>query len=87
MQDKKFISENYRDLYKISEKFRNEYKSASPFPHIFFDNFFESKIIKEIANNFPNLENAKDYFDPYLNKQIKRISDDKIVVQNQYKWI
>ena len=44
-------------LSNIDYTRRKEYESASPFPHITFDNFFQSEWIDKLSNDIPALDN------------------------------
>lgn len=47
------------DLQKLAEENRNKYEHASPFPHIYFDNFFNSDFLDVVLSEFPDLSKKK----------------------------
>jgi Rps23 Pro-64 3,4-dihydroxylase Tpa1-like proline 4-hydroxylase len=63
------ISKN--KLLKIAQNNKIKYQSNTPFPNIYFENFFKSGYIKNVLNEFPNLstvKNSKKFNDSNQNK-------------------
>ncbi len=58
-----FLNSKYLDLIKVSEDFKNQYRTSDPFPNISFKNFFNTKLLENVLNEFPNLEetNSNNY--------------------------
>ena len=76
MIDINIISEKYKNLNLIAEKKKSEYLSASPFPNIELDNFFDNDFLKKIVKNFPNLEKINSS-QKYTNKnEVKFANND-----------
>ena len=42
-------------LEKYASLFANEFKSADPFPHCYFDNFFDNEVLNELITEFPDI--------------------------------
>lgn len=51
----KYVSEKYQNLSEIAEQNARNYISASPFPNIVFENFFNENYLNEVLNEFPDL--------------------------------
>lgn len=49
------LSNKYENLEKVSKKNVKFYLENTPFPHIVFENFFESEFLKKVLNEFPDL--------------------------------
>jgi len=52
------ISKEYSDLIKLSLDKKNVYTNAKPFPFILLDNFFDSKYLDKILDEFPDLSKS-----------------------------
>lgn len=55
--EKSLYQLDYEKLYKIAEELSISYKTNSPFPNIYIDNFFNPSTYKNICNLFPETEN------------------------------
>ncbi len=56
-----FINKKYRDLHAVALENKEKYKSGDPFPNIYFDNFFDEKMLDEVLGEFPDLNGKKDF--------------------------
>jgi len=50
-----YIHKQYRDLKNISRQQADNYKHAIPFPHIVFNDFFDTNILEKVLAEFPDL--------------------------------
>ena len=46
-------------LKEYSEKYKEQYQSGDPFPHIYFDELFNEKELSEVLEEFPSFEDIK----------------------------
>ena len=67
MELEKLISKNFLNLKEFSELKKKQYLLSEPFPNIILDNFFNEDYLKEVLEEFPNLENLEDS-SKYINK-------------------
>ena len=61
----------YSNLVEVSQKLAADYQNNTPFPNIYMDNFFEPDFLRQVLNEFPNVEQLKDriyYSNPNENK-------------------
>ena len=56
MKLEKFISKNFLNLEEFSDSKKKQYLLSEPFPSIILDNFFNEDSLKEVLEEFPNLE-------------------------------
>jgi len=57
----KYLSDQYKDLNNFILKEKDNYQNAKPFPHTAINNFFDSKYLNEVLNDFPkNLNDNKE---------------------------
>tara|TARA_A100000164_G_C21925961_1_gene783090 strand:+ start:984 stop:1832 length:849 start_codon:yes stop_codon:yes gene_type:complete len=63
----KFISKNFLNLEEFSDSKKKQYLLSEPFPSIILDNFFNEDSLKEVLEEFPNLESLKNS-NKYINK-------------------
>lgn len=49
------LSSQFSNLQLIAKQFSEKYKTASPFPHIYFDDFFDENFLSAVAREFPDL--------------------------------
>ena len=68
---KNYLSDQYKDLNNIILKEKDNFQNAKPFPHIVLKNFFDSKCLDEVLNDFPK----------NLNSLSKNLSDDKELME------
>ncbi len=50
-----FLSEKYKDLNEVSEKFNEDYVGANPYPNISFEDFFKENVLNGVLKEFPDL--------------------------------
>ena len=67
MKLEKFISKNFLNLEEFSDSKKKQYLLSEPFPSIILDNFFNEDSLKEVLEEFPNLESLKNS-NKYINK-------------------
>ena len=66
-----FINISLEEIVNMGETRREEYASALPFPHICFQNFFNTSVLRNILEEFPELGGEKqDVF--YANPNEKK---------------
>jgi Rps23 Pro-64 3,4-dihydroxylase Tpa1-like proline 4-hydroxylase len=56
----KFINMTVDELHRLAKRKSEEYKTADPFPNIYFDNFFNDERLSEILNEFPDMSKKPD---------------------------
>jgi Rps23 Pro-64 3,4-dihydroxylase Tpa1-like proline 4-hydroxylase len=49
------LSGQFSDLQLIAKQFSEKYRTSSPFPHIYFDDFFNEHFLSAVAREFPDL--------------------------------
>ena len=51
------------DLNSLAKNKSKSYQQNTPFPNIYFDDFFEDKYLTEVLNEFPDLskQNSNNY--------------------------
>ena len=80
-----FLSKKNHDLNLIAEKKKIDYLNATPFPNIVLDNFFDDDFLKEVVENFPNLEKINSTQE-YSNKnEVKFANNDYKKFPNSIK--
>ena len=56
-----YLSDQYKDLNNFILKEKDNYQNAKPFPHTTINNFFDSKYLDKVLNDFPkNLDDNKE---------------------------
>lgn len=75
----RYINMSVEELHKLGEAKQKEYCEASPFPSIYFDNFFNEEMLNEVLKEFPDFKAKPDieYEEPY---QVKLAS------QGEYRF-
>lgn len=56
-----FINEKYKSLLEVGKSHNEEYKNASPFPNIYFDDFFNEEMLNKVLDEFPDMSKKPDY--------------------------
>ena len=59
---KHLLKDEYLNLESIAEANKNKYINAKPFPHIYFDNFFNDQVLNNILSDWPNTKDNKKFF-------------------------
>ena len=59
---KHLLKDEYQDLNSLAESSRKKYINAKPFPHIYFDNFFNEEILNNILSDWPNTKDKKNFY-------------------------
>jgi hypothetical protein len=54
VQSQAFVAAPYRHLAETAEKFHPVYAGNSPFPSIYFDDFFDPDFLREVLAEFPD---------------------------------
>ena len=49
------LSSQFSNLPLVAKQFSENYRHALPFPHIYFDEFFDDNFLSAVANEFPDL--------------------------------
>tara|TARA_B110001450_G_C17517800_1_gene439245 strand:- start:2 stop:859 length:858 start_codon:yes stop_codon:yes gene_type:complete len=55
-----FLNETNKNLLEKARNHADEYKNASPFPNISFDNFFNPEYLNKVLDEFPDLSAIKE---------------------------
>ncbi len=79
-----YLNEPYQDLLKIADEYNKNYRTASPFPNIYFDNFFNPDMLEEVLAEFPDLSQGQTikFNNP---NEVKLASRGEIRFQNKTK--
>ncbi len=66
----KYLNEKNKDLQQVAQQYKNKYVTASPFPNIAFENFFDEDFLNEVLEEFPDLaeQDTIQFNDPYQKK-------------------
>ncbi len=67
----RYVNMSTEDLHLLGKSKHEQYINASPFPSIYFDSFFNEKMLDKVLEEFPDLTKKPDvdYEEPY---QIKK---------------
>lgn len=55
-----FINCSIQDLHELGKAKHEEYASGHPFPNIYFDNFFNEKMLEMVLAEFPDMQKKPD---------------------------
>ena len=58
---KHLLKDEYLNLESIAEANKKKYINAKPFPHIYFDNFFNDQALNNILSDWPNTKDNKKF--------------------------
>ena len=73
------------DIIALDNK--EKYSTASPFPHIVLDNFFDEEILNEILKEFPkNLDQIGNEFNNKVEKKLS-LNDSKLLSQHTNNFL
>jgi Rps23 Pro-64 3,4-dihydroxylase Tpa1-like proline 4-hydroxylase len=56
-----YLSPSFQDLDAVAAAYKNAYTSADPFPHIYFENFFDSQFLSQVREEFPDLSTLNTF--------------------------
>lgn len=56
----RFINKSTDELKALAGEYHDKYVSADPFPSIYFDDFFNAEMLKEVLAEFPDLTKGAD---------------------------
>lgn len=56
----KFINLSIEELHALGKAKHEEYENASPFPNIYFDNFFNEEMLSKVLEEFPEMHKRPD---------------------------
>ena len=56
-----YLSPSFQDLNAVATAYKNAYSSAVPFPHIYFENFFDSQFLSQVREEFPDLSTLNTF--------------------------
>lgn len=67
----KFVNMSVEELHGLGTSKHRQYIEGSPFPNIYFDNFFSEEMLNQVLEEFPDLQKKPDidYDEPY---QVKK---------------
>jgi hypothetical protein len=51
-----FINQSVEELHALARAKHKDYAEADPFPHIYFDNFFNEEMLEKVLAEFPDLK-------------------------------
>lgn len=54
------LNPKFADLNRIAQVHYGDYVKAKPFPHIYFDDFFDSSFLEQVLSEFPNMNHAAE---------------------------
>ena len=78
---------NLDQLDKIALDNKEKYSTASPFPHIVLDNFFDEEILNEILKEFPkNLDQIGNEFNNKVEKKLS-LNNSKLLSQHTNNFL
>ena len=69
-----FLNEMNKNLLEIAKNNAESFSKASPFPNIYFDNFFNPEYLNKVLEEFPDLSSIKESKKFQDAKQIKLAS-------------
>lgn len=55
-----YLNTKFADLEGVAKQFKGQYQDASPFPNIYFNDFFNPEVLEGILGEFPDLEKKGD---------------------------
>ena len=70
------LSQGFKDLNQVALNERENYKNASPYPHIVFKNIFNHNFLNDVLSQFPNLQSIQDS-EKYTNQNEVKLSYNK----------
>ena len=59
---KHLLKDEYQDLNSLAESSKKKYINAKPFPHIYFDNFFNEGVLNNILSDWPNTKDKNKFY-------------------------
>ena len=65
----KVLDIEYDELMGLASHYKSAYSSNSPFPNIYFDDFFNSEFLSLVLSEFPDMGNKGDI--EYTKRQMK----------------
>ena len=74
----KFLKEDEMKFIQIGEEMHNAYINASPFPSIYFEDFFNVEELDRILSEFPDLKSRADY-------NFNNTNENKLATKGEYK--
>ena len=74
----KFLNEDEMKFIQIGEEKHNAYINASPFPSIYFEDFFNVEELDRILSEFPDLKSRADY-------NFNNTNENKLATKGEYK--
>ncbi|MEM1325252.1 MAG: 2OG-Fe(II) oxygenase [Bacteroidota bacterium] len=54
-----YLNTIHKDLVTLAQKYAPKYKTNTPFPNIYFKNFFDPNYLEEVLEEFPDLSQKK----------------------------
>ena len=74
----KFLKQDEMKFIQIGEEMHNFYINASPFPSIYFEDFFNVEELDGILTEFPDLKSRADY-------NFNNTNENKLATKGEYK--
>ncbi|HHM21169.1 MAG TPA: 2OG-Fe(II) oxygenase [Bacteroidetes bacterium] len=56
-----YLNQPFKDLQAVAGQYAKAYRSAAPFPNIYFRDFFNPEILDAVLAEFPDLEKKGDF--------------------------
>lgn len=50
-----FLAPSFQDLAAVARQYKQQYAGAAPFPHVYFENFFDPAFLQKVRDEFPDL--------------------------------
>lgn len=75
---KNYLKIDESQFLEIGNSKKTEYLNNSPFPNIYFENFFDETALNEILAHFPDLKIKADY-------KFKNANENKLATKGEYK--
>ena len=75
-----FLPINNKELLQLGKDNHQKYISNDPFPHIYFDNFFNTEVLKDVLTEFPDL--GKKEGDIEFNNP----NENKLAAEGEYRF-
>ena len=56
-----YLNVPFKDLTAVAGQYAEQYQSGTPFPNIYFNDFFNPAVLDAILEEFPDLEKQGDF--------------------------
>jgi hypothetical protein len=75
----KFLDQSFEELIQLGKNKNGEYVSNSPFPNIYFDQFFNAEQLKKVLAEFPVLGDKNDI-------KFENPNESKLASKGEYRF-